>query len=103
MNVWRDHTDVLTPATLAVAAEGLEKAFTLSELQTAIEDNLGAKMDKRNFRKAVRGMVCVIPGLFRRGSHRPARMYSVTSLKPRSRARGRRVTWWEQRSRFSAH
>jgi 8-oxo-dGTP diphosphatase len=64
-----------------VATSLMPDAFTLPELQRAHETISGVSMDKRNFRKKVKGF-----GLLettgdekRSGAHRPAKLYRVRS------------------------
>jgi 8-oxo-dGTP diphosphatase len=83
--VW-DHGDVLTAgvqrvrsklgySTIAVGL--LPTSFTMRELQEVYEAVLGTELDKRNFRKRVTALDLLRDtGRMRRGSHRPARLYT---------------------------
>ena len=52
----------------------------MSELQQVYEAVLGMALDKRNFRKKVRGLgLLEETGGMRRGSHRPAALHRFTS------------------------
>lgn len=54
----------------------LADEFTLAELREVYESILGRRMDPANFRRQVEGSGSVIPtDRFRKGSHRPARLY----------------------------
>ncbi|MEO2104668.1 MAG: NUDIX hydrolase [Actinomycetota bacterium] len=58
----------------------LPEEFTMSELQEVYEAVLGMTLDKRNFRKKVRGLgLLEETGGMRRGSHRPAALHRFTS------------------------
>jgi 8-oxo-dGTP diphosphatase len=73
----------------AVGFELLPQAFTLTELQTAYEIILGEELDKRNFRRKVKGAdVIEETGEFQAGEGRPARLYrfrddAVAEIKAR--------------------
>lgn len=62
-----------------IAFQFLPEAFTLSELQSVYEIILGEQLDKRNFRKRVLALDCLLETgeLRRNGSHRPARLYQL--------------------------
>lgn len=64
-----------------IALQFMPEKFTLSELQKVYEIILGEKLDKRNFRKRILALKCIKDtGQERRnGSHRPARLYTLTS------------------------
>lgn len=64
-----------------IALQFMGERFTLSELQAVYEIILGEPLDKRNFRKRVRGFGCIedTGERFRGGNHRPARLYRVKS------------------------
>ncbi|WP_108664274.1 NUDIX hydrolase [Euzebya rosea] len=58
----------------------LPEEFTMSELQEVYEAVLGMTLDKRNFRKKVRGLgLLEETGGMRRGSHRPAALHRFAS------------------------
>ena len=63
----------------AVAHRLMPERFTLTELQRACEAVAGTRIDKRNFRKKLKGLQLVEPtGEVRRdGPQRPARLYRV--------------------------
>ncbi len=60
-----------------VGLELLPEEFTLSELQRVYEIILGKAIDKRNFRKKIRGKdwIARTEGFRRDGPHRPAQLY----------------------------
>lgn len=60
-----------------VGVELLPERFTLSEMQRVYEIIMGRSMDKRNFRKRVRGKEWLerAEGVRREGPHRPAQLY----------------------------
>jgi 8-oxo-dGTP diphosphatase len=60
-----------------VGLELLPEQFTLSELQRVYEIILGKAIDKRNFRKKIRGKDWIerTEGFRRDGPHRPAQLY----------------------------
>ena len=62
-----------------IALQFMGERFTLSELQSVYEVILGESLDKRNFRRRLRGLRCIeeTGEWFRAGSHRPARLYRV--------------------------
>ncbi len=62
-----------------IALQFMGERFTLSELQCVYEVILGESLDKRNFRRRLRGLRCIeeTGEWFRGGSHRPARLYRV--------------------------
>lgn len=62
-----------------IALQFMPSRFTLSELQTVYECIQGELLDKRNFRKRVMSLDCIVDtGEYRRnGKYRPARLYSV--------------------------
>ena len=64
-----------------IALQLMPQAFTLSELQCVYESILGRPLDKRNFRKQVLGMECLLAtGRKRRqGSHRPVMLYQANT------------------------
>ncbi len=64
-----------------IALQFMPEKFTLSELQNVYELILNEKLDKRNFRKRVRGLdqIDQTDEVRRNGSHRPARLYRVTN------------------------
>ncbi|WP_370327149.1 NUDIX hydrolase [Euzebya sp.] len=60
----------------------LPDEFTMSELQLVYEAVLGTTLDKRNFRRKVTALGLLSDtGRQRRGSHRPARLYTFTSAE----------------------
>ena len=85
-----DHDAIVAQATLrlraklgysTIALQLMPRAFTLSELQCVYESILGRLLDKRNFRKQVLGMECLLATGHKRrqGSHRPAMLYQATA------------------------
>lgn len=62
-----------------IALQFMPDKFTLSELQTVYETILGEDLDKRNFRKRLRGLRCLeeTGESFRAGKHRPAKLFRV--------------------------
>ena len=64
-----------------VGVELLPVRFTLSELQGVYEIILGREVDKRNFRKKIRGKDWLVraEGVRRDGPHRPAQLYRFAS------------------------
>lgn len=86
--VW-DHAEILAAGlqrirsklSYSTIAFGLlEDEFTMSELQAVYEAVLGTTLDKRNFRKRVTALQLLVDtGRLRRGSHRPARLYTFAS------------------------
>jgi 8-oxo-dGTP diphosphatase len=57
----------------------LPKRFTLTDIQTVYEAVLGQSIDKRNFRtKLLRSGLVREVNEFRKGPHRPARLYEFT-------------------------
>ena len=64
-----------------IALQFMPDKFTLSELQKVYEIILDEKLDKRNFRKRVQSFKCIktTGEMKRNGSHRPARLYTLTS------------------------
>ena len=93
-----DHSDILEYALqrlrykleyTAVGFELLPACFTLTELQTAYEIILGEELDKRNFRRKVKGAdVIEETGELRAGEGRPAKLYrfredAVAEIKAR--------------------
>ena len=64
-----------------VGVEFLPVRFTLSELQGVYEIILGREVDKRNFRKKIRGNEWLVraEGVRRDGPHRPAQLYRFAS------------------------
>ena len=60
-----------------IAIQLVPESFTLTELQRVYERILGKPIDKRNFRKKIKGLDLVVPtGEQRRdGPHRPANLY----------------------------
>lgn len=61
-----------------IAVRLLDNEFTLNDLQHVYEQILGESIDKRNFRKKMESKHFVKPtDKFRRGSHRPARLYKI--------------------------
>ena len=55
----------------------LPRAFTLSTLQNTYEAILGRHLDRRNFRRKLLGLGLLTRASgMRRGSHRPAALYS---------------------------
>ncbi|HDS74290.1 MAG TPA: NUDIX hydrolase [Firmicutes bacterium] len=70
-----------------VGLELLPEKFTLSELQRVYEIILGKTIDKRNFRKKIRGKDWIerTEGFRRDGPHRPAQLYRFV---PRSTPNG---------------
>ncbi len=59
-----------------IATRLLPGEFTLTELMNVYEEILNEPIDKRNFRKKVESKKLVVPTPhFRRGVHRPARLY----------------------------
>ncbi|HUG85079.1 MAG TPA: hypothetical protein VMM13_10965 [Euzebya sp.] len=68
----------LSYSTIAFGLLGDE--FTMSELQAVYEAVLDTSLDKRNFRKRVTALQLLVDtGRLRRGSHRPARLYTFAS------------------------
>lgn len=80
-----DHADILRYALerlrykleyTAVAFELLPECFTLTDLQLLYEHILGEELDKRNFRrKILQANILEKTSRFRKGEHRPARLY----------------------------
>lgn len=66
-----------------VGIELLPQCFTLSELQRVYEIIMGRTMDKRNFRKKIRGKEWLerAEGTRRDGPHRPAQLYRFVSRR----------------------
>lgn len=64
-----------------VAANLLDKKFTLSQLQFAYESVMGRELDKRNFRKKFLslGLIHETGDTWREGAHRPAAQYAFNS------------------------
>lgn len=62
----------------------MPKEFTLTQLQTSYETILGEPLDKRNFRKKIKSLDLLreLPRQSRGAAHRPAQLYSFTSIKP---------------------
>ena len=62
-----------------IALQFMPEKFTLSELQSVYETILGEDLDKRNFRKRLRGLRCLeeTGESFRAGKHRPAKLFRV--------------------------
>jgi 8-oxo-dGTP diphosphatase len=59
-----------------IATRLLPPEFTLTEVMEVYEQILDEPVDKRNFRKKVESKKLVVPtSKFRRGTHRPARLY----------------------------
>ena len=69
-----------------VGVELLPQRFTLSELQKVYEAILGKPIDKRNFRKKIRGRDWLVKceGTRRNGPHRPAQLYGFAERQPDS-------------------
>ncbi|MBI2888856.1 MAG: NUDIX hydrolase [Candidatus Liptonbacteria bacterium] len=61
----------------------MPKEFTLTELETAHESILAADLDKRNFRKKMRGLKILKKRPYKRtgGRSRPAQLYEYASSK----------------------
>lgn len=62
----------------------LPERFTLRELQTTYEAILGARLDRRNFRKRMlsAGLIESTGDVERSGAHRPAALFRFTSREP---------------------
>ncbi|MEZ4553903.1 MAG: NUDIX domain-containing protein [Dehalococcoidia bacterium] len=62
----------------------LPERFTLRELQATYEAILGARLDRRNFRKRMlsSGLIESTGDVERSGAHRPAALYRFTSREP---------------------
>ena len=60
-----------------IALQLMPRRFTLGQLQVVHEAILGEPLDKRNFRKRFQALGCIeaTDEMFRRGGHRPARLY----------------------------
>lgn len=66
-----------------IAYSLLPPAFTLGELQEVYEIILGRPLDRRNFRKRMRGLGFLRPlRRQRRGRHRPAQLYAFRRRAP---------------------
>jgi len=67
-----------------VVARLLPKHFTFLQLQSAYEAILGAKLDKRNFRKKMlqHGLVESANKIEKDGAHRPAELYKFVETTP---------------------
>jgi 8-oxo-dGTP diphosphatase len=87
-----DHDDILEMAIRRlrgkvrhepIGFELLPQKFTLSQLQHLYETVLGAKLDKRNFRKKVLSLSPLVPlkDTLMDGAHRPAKLYRFDSVK----------------------
>jgi len=81
-----DHADIFSVAVARlkgkvryqpIGFELLPPKFTLSQLQHLYESVLGAKLDKRNFRKKVLGFGLLVPlrETLQSGRHRPAQLF----------------------------
>ncbi len=69
----------------AVGFELLPELFTLTELQKLYSEILNEKLDKRNFRKKILSLGILKPTKeYRKGMHRPARLYKFIESKPSS-------------------
>lgn len=67
-----------------IAVRLLNDEFTLNDLQKVYEQILGEPLDKRNFRKKIENKKIAIPiNKFKRGSHRPARLYKIGAKSKR--------------------
>ena len=66
-----------------IGFELLPEKFTLSQLQHLYEAILGAKLDKRNFRKKVLGLGLLTPlkETLQAGRHRPAQLFRFDAIK----------------------
>jgi 8-oxo-dGTP diphosphatase len=83
-----DHRDILHTAVerirgkidyAPIGFQLLPKRFTLTDIQTIYEAVLGRPIDKRNFRtKLLRSGLVREVNEFRKGPHRPARLYEFT-------------------------
>ncbi len=87
-----DHAKIVSYALLrlrnkldytAVGTELLPERFTLSQLQRVYEIIMGKSIDKRNFRKKIRGKEWLerAEGTRRDGPHRPAQLYRFVHHK----------------------
>ena len=62
-----------------IAMQFMPEEFTLRELQEVYEIILERRIDKRNFRKSILALDCIVEsGMVRRnGTHRPAKLYRL--------------------------